>query len=106
MFSKIMLVLKLLRSRLHLRIDQFTAGRHFRDFLCNDRIVHCLMGVLAPGKHAMIFTQHSRNRLVVPLILLIVIRDQDARVRFIRLVDLLFRQISDTGDRAVEIVVP
>lgn len=48
MLSVVMLILELLRSGLHLRIDQLGPVRHLRHFLQNDRAVYGVLGILAP----------------------------------------------------------
>ena len=55
---------------------------HERYFLQHHRVVHRLVGVLAPGKGTMVLTQHRRNRNVILSPLLKFIRNEDAPYAF------------------------
>lgn len=73
----IMLILKFYGSRIYTGVDHLTAGRHFQDFFCNDRIVHSLAGILSPCKDSVIFAKYRRHSNIIFFTPLKFIRDQN-----------------------------
>ena len=83
MLPVIMLILELLRRRLVLRIDQFTAGGHFCHLFQHHCMMHCFICILSPSKRTVIFTQDCRNCLIIEPFLFKFICDQDAGILLI-----------------------
>ena len=65
MFSIVMLILKLLRSRFHIRINQLAAGSHLGNLFQDNCIVDSLMCIFSPGKRSVVFAKDCRNCFVI-----------------------------------------
>ena len=104
MFSEIMLILKFLRCRLNLRIDQLAAGCHLGNFFQNNGIVYSLMGILAPCERSVILAENGRCRTIIQTRTVKFIRDKDTCIILISLIDIFICKIYKTRYLAVQII--
>ena len=102
MFSIVMLILKLLRSRFHIRIDQLAAGSHLGNLFQNYCIMHCLVRILAPCERTMILAKNSRNSLIISL--LEIVGNENASILLISFRNLTLIQITDERNLTVNII--
>ena len=65
-FPVVMLILKLLGSRLYIGIDRLRTICHLGNLLENDRIMNGVICILALRKRSVIFTQNTRDRHHIP----------------------------------------
>ena len=65
MFSVVMFILKLLRRRFYIRIDQLAAGSHLGNFFQDNCVVNSLMCIFSPGKRSVVFAEDCRNCFVI-----------------------------------------
>ena len=91
MFSVVMLILKLLRCRFYIRIDQLAARCHLGNLLKNNCVMNCLMSILTPGKRSVVLAQHGRYCFII--FVFEIISNKNSRVLLICLFDLSFGQV-------------
>ena len=104
MLSEIMFVLERLRSGLNTGIDGFGTVGHFCHLFQHNRVVNGLMGVLSPGKGAVVLAENCRNSNRILSHRLKFIYNQMTGIFLIGLVDFLFGQTAQAGNFSVNIV--
>ena len=102
MLSQEMLILDHLRSRSYAGLQGLGAVRHLRYLFQNDRVVHGVGRVGAPGEGAVVRAEHARD--VHRVLTLEGLDDDKAGVLLVLAVNLLCGQASGAGNLAVEVV--
>lgn len=103
-FSEVVFVLEFLRSGLDSCVNCFGTVGHFSHFFQNYGIVHCFVGIFAPGEGSVVFAEYGGYCFGVFSHGLEFIYDKMSCIFLIGVFDFFFGQAAQAGNLSVNVI--